>query len=95
MGNYYKTVSDNGQGPVRTDENNDSAIDRLERHKEELLEAIANGWIVGAELVLTYLVNGDPYTAVTISRPPTESDADFVDRYIEAAVGAITTTPPS
>ncbi len=98
MTNYYRTLSDGGSGPRRTDQlDTENPGTHLARHLDDVKEGIANdGWILGNEACVRWNIPTNPYYFDScLSRSPmTETDADFLDRLFTQAAGDVANNPP-
>lgn len=99
MANYFRTSNDHGQN-VRTDKSATEGIaDHLERHINDVVAAIPNGFLVGNELCTRWEITASPgYFDSCTSRdqgPPPETDDEYLDRHFEQVANDVGSHPPS
>jgi hypothetical protein len=99
VANYFRTRNDQGQ-TVRTDKAaTESVADHLERHINDVLAQIEDGWIVGNEICTRWEVTstGGTYDSCTSRNqgPPPETDDEYLDRHFEQVANDVGSHPPS
>jgi hypothetical protein len=97
MTNYYRTLSDGGSGPFRTDEGSEeNPGTHLARHLDELKVMMGEGWILGNEACVRWNIAANPYyyDSCLVRNPQTQSDADYLDALFTQVAGDVANHPP-